>query len=288
MKSLSLRRFSWALAAFALLLAVGTIGFHLILDEDWMSSLYRSVVTISLSGLDTKPGGTAAELFTVLLLVAGVAIFLYVAGVIVEVIAGGVLTGAWAERRRRLAIEGLRDHYIICGYGRVGRRVGSELRSAGREYVVVDFNEEVLAEARARSDHVVEGNGTRDEDLLAAGVERATGLVASSDSDVDNLYITITARALKPGLLIVARASDEHAAEKLRRAGADRVVQPYSTAGKEIANLDAEAAGSGIPRAGLDEPAGRTSASRRSSSATAPRAPGRAIGKLPIPRGMAP
>jgi voltage-gated potassium channel len=237
MENFSFRRFAWAVAAFALVLVVGTVGFRLMLDEGWMSSLYRSVVTVSLSGLDTKPEGTAAEIFTIVLLIAGVAIFLYVAGVIVEVIAGGVLTGAWAERRRRLAIERLRDHYVICGYGRVGRRVGSELRTAGREYVVVDFNQEVLAEARARDDHVVEGNGTRDEDLIAAGIERAAGLVASSDSDVDNLYITITARALKPSLLIVARASDEHAAEKLRRAGADRVVQPYSTAGKELANL---------------------------------------------------
>jgi voltage-gated potassium channel len=136
-----------------------------------------------------------------------------------------------------MAIESLRNHYVICGYGRVGRRVGRELRASGRPYVVVDFNPEVLEAARARNDHVIEGNGTRDEDLLAAGIERAAGLVASSDSDVDNLYITITARALNPRLLIAARASEEHAAEKLLRAGADRVVQPYTSAGKELANL---------------------------------------------------
>jgi voltage-gated potassium channel len=237
MQNFSPRRFLWAQVAFVTVILAGTVGFHQILGEDWMSSLYRSVVTITLTGLDTKPEGAAAQLFTLLLLLAGVALFLYVAGAIAEVIAGGVLTGKWADRRRRQAIERLRDHYIICGYGRVGRRVGSELRQAGRDYVVVDFNEEVLAEARARNDHVVEGNGTRDEDLVAAGIERAAGLVASSDSDVDNLYITITARTLRPDMLIVARASDEHAAQKLRRAGADRVVQPYSTAGKELANL---------------------------------------------------
>jgi voltage-gated potassium channel len=237
MERFSLRRFLWAVLAFVVVLAAGTVGFRLIVEEGWVSSLYRSVVTVSLTGLDTKPEGTAAELFTLVLLIAGVAIFLYVAGVVVEVIASGVLTGAWAERRRRMAIEGLHDHFIICGYGRVGRRVGSELRAAGRPYVVLDFNPEVLAEARERRDHVIEGNGTRDEDLIAAGVGRARGLVAASDSDVDNLYITISARALNPHLLIVARASEEHAADKLRRAGAHRVVQPYSTAGKELANL---------------------------------------------------
>lgn len=231
------RRLIWAQVVFVALVVIGMVGFHEILHEDWVSSLYRSVVTISLTGLDTKPEGAAAQLFTLALLLAGVAIFLYVAGAIVEVIASGVLTGKWADRKRRQAIERLRDHYIICGYGRVGRRVAQELRQAGRDYVVIDFNEEVLAEARARSDHVVEGSGTRDEDLAAAGIERAAGLVASSDSDVDNLYITITARTLKPDMLIVARASEEHAAQKLRRAGADRVVQPYSTAGKELANL---------------------------------------------------
>lgn len=237
MENFSPRRFIWVLFAFVLIVLFGTIGFHQILHEDWMSSLYRSVVTISLTGLDTKPEGAAAEAFTLLLLLAGVAIFLYVAGAVVELIASGVLTGKWAERKRRQAIEQLREHVIICGYGRVGRRVASELRLARREFVVVDFNPDVLADARADNPHVIEGNGTRDEDLLAAGIEQATGLVAASDSDVDNLYITITARALKPDLLIVARASDEHAAEKLRRAGADRVVQPYSTAGKELATL---------------------------------------------------
>ncbi len=233
----SLRRFLWAQIAFVGVLLVGTVGFQWLLGEGWVASLYRTTVTITLTGLDDRPEGAGAQLFSIVLLFAGVAIFLYVAGVIVEVIAGGVLSGAWAERRRRRAIEELRDHFIICGYGRVGRRVGAELRESGREYVVVDFNAAVLAEARGRNDHVIEGSGTRDDDLIAAGIERAAGLVASSDSDVDNLYMTITARALKPELLIVARASDEHAAEKLRRAGADRVVQPYSTAGKELANL---------------------------------------------------
>ena len=237
MENFSLRRFALALAAFVVVLAVGTVGFHAIGDESWTASFYRGVVTISLTGLDSKPDGAGAQLFTILMLLAGVAIFLYVAGVIVEVIAGGVLTGALADRRRRRAIERLRNHFIICGYGRVGRRVGSELREAGREYVVVDFNPTVLSEARARHDHVVEGNGTNDDDLLAAGIEHAAGLAAASDSDVDNLYITITARTLRPDLLIVARASEEHAAEKMRRAGANRVVQPYSTAGKELANL---------------------------------------------------
>ena len=126
---------------------------------------------------------------------------------------------------------------IICGYGRVGQRVAAEFRESGEEYVVLDFNPDALEAAREGGVLFVEGTGTEDEDLVEAGLNRARGLVASSDSDADNLYITLSARAARPDLLIVARASDEDAARKLRLAGADRVVQPYSTAGKEMAKL---------------------------------------------------
>ncbi len=156
------------------------VGFHQLLGEGWIESMYRAVVTISLTGIDTKPKGTDAQLFTILILLAGVAIFTYIAGAIVEVIARGVLTGAWAERRRRRAIDRMRDHYIICGYGRVGRRVADEFREAGVPYVVLDFSEDAIEAAQEHGDHFIEGNGTEDEDLQAAGLDRARGLVASA------------------------------------------------------------------------------------------------------------
>ena len=137
-------------------------------------------------------------------------------------------------------MERLKEHYIICGYGRVGRRVAAEFREAGIEYAVLDFSPDAIEAAREARDLFIEGTGTEDEDLRAAGLERARGLVASSDSDADNLYITLSARAARPNLLIVARASDEDAAKKLRLAGADRVVQPYSTAGKEMAKSNGD------------------------------------------------
>jgi voltage-gated potassium channel len=131
----------------------------------------------------------------------------------------------------------LNDHYIICGYGRVGRRIAAEFVEEGVRFVVLDFSDAALEAAREANVLYIDGSGTEDEDLREAGLERATGLVASSDSDSDNLYITLSARSARPDLLIVARASDEDAAKKLRLAGADRVVQPYSTAGKEMAKL---------------------------------------------------
>lgn len=231
------RRLSRAIVIFVGVLLAGMVGFHLMLDEGWIASFYRSIVTTTLTGLDTPPAGSWAKLFSAVLLFSGVAIFLFIAGAIVEIITRGILTGAYAERRKRRLIEQMRDHTIICGYGRVGRRVAAEFRAHGKPYVIVEFNESSLALAAELDEAVVAGNGTNDAALAEAGLARARGLVASSDSDVDNLYITLSARSARPDLLIIARASTEDAANKLRLAGADRVVQPYTTAGRTIANL---------------------------------------------------
>ena len=235
--SFTLGRVARIFAAAAGLLLIGTIGFKLILDESWLNSFYRTVVTATLNGLDSPPAGAGGRLWTVLIVLGGVTIFAYVGAAVVEAITGGVLTGALADRRRWKAIEQLRNHFIICGYGRVGRRVAQEFRAAEVPYVVLDFSADALNAARERGDLYIEGNGTEDEDLEKAGLERARGLVASSDSDSDNLYITLSARSKRPELTIVARGSDEDAEKKLRLAGADRVVTPYSTAGKLMANL---------------------------------------------------
>jgi voltage-gated potassium channel len=236
-ESLSARRVAYAVAALLAVIVGGSIAFHESLDETWMQSIYRTTVTISLAGLDTVPRNDEARAVSIVLVLAGITIFAYIATVLVEGIAGGVFTGAVAERRRRRTIEQLSDHYIICGYGRVGRRIAAEFRDEGVRFVVLDFSSEAITAARENNDLYVEGTGTEDEDLREAGLERARGLVASSDSDADNLYITLSARNARPELLIVARASDEDAAKKLLLAGADRVVQPYSTAGKEMAKL---------------------------------------------------
>jgi voltage-gated potassium channel len=224
-------------AAVAATLLVGTVGFHLILDEPWFQSFYRSVVTATLAGLDTVPRGDGARAFSILLVLAGLTIIAYTGAVIVEVIAGGVLTGVLAERRKERTIERLTDHFIICGYGRVGRRVAEEFRLSSEAYVVLDFHEDAIAAAKEHGDLLIEGNATEDADLRRAGIDRAKGLVAAADSDADNLYIALSARSVRPDLQIVARASDEDAEKKLKLAGADRVVLPYATAGRTMANL---------------------------------------------------
>src|SRR5437588_6257432 len=218
-------------------LAVGTVGFHAALDESWLQSFYRAVVSSSLTGLDTVPPNDSARILTIFLVLAGISIFAYIGSLVVEAIARGVIGGLWADRRRRRAIEALRNHYIICGFGRVGRRVAEEFREEGAPFAVLDFSLEAKVAAAEADVLFTEGNGTDDDDVRSAGLERARGLIAASDDDADNLYITLSARAANPNLLIVARASHQDASKKLHPAGADRVVQPYQAAGRVMASL---------------------------------------------------
>jgi voltage-gated potassium channel len=233
----SFRRFGYALGALLFVLLGGALGYHAALDETWLQSVYRSVVTVSLTGLDSTPKNDSSRILTMILVLAGITIFAYIGSLVVEAIARGVIGGTLAERRRRKAIGALRDHYIICGFGRVGRRVAEEFLHEGAPFVVLDFSPEAKEAAAEEGVLFIEGNGTDDDDLREAGLERARGLIAASDDDADNLYIALSARAAKPQLFIVARASNEDAAKKLRLAGADRIVQPYQAAGRVMANL---------------------------------------------------
>jgi voltage-gated potassium channel len=231
------RQVASLLVAVAATLVAGTVAFRATLHEAWFQSFYRSVVTVTLTGLDSIPSNDSARIVSLVLVVAGVTLIAYAGAVIFEVIAGGVLTGALAQRRRERTIEHLRDHFIICGYGRVGQRVAEEFRAANVPFVVLDFHADAVAAAREDAVLLVEGDATHDENLRRAGLERAQGLVAASDSDADNLYVVLSARSECPDLTIVARASGTDAERKLALAGADRVVLPYTTAGQVMANL---------------------------------------------------
>ncbi len=232
-----IRRILFAAAAIVVVFAGGTLGFHELLGETWDGAFYRTVVTATLTGLDSTPHGQGAELLTIALVLSGVAIFGYVAAQAVEAIAREVTGQARRDKRTRHMIDRLENHFIICGYGRVGRRAAEEFAAAGDPFVILDLSGDAIAEARDRGVLYVEGSGAEDTDLEKAGIDRARGLLASADSDAENLYITLSARAQHPDLIIVARASTREAERKLMLAGADRVVQPYSSAGTQMAKL---------------------------------------------------
>jgi voltage-gated potassium channel len=224
-------------AAIVALFVLGTLGFMAILDESWHAALYRTVVSASLTGLDSTPRGLKAETLTIVVVLSGVAIFGYFAAQLFDEIAHGILGGGWRERKRQRMIDELRDHIIVCGYGRVGRRAAEELRASDLEYVVLDTSEDAITAAKECGDRFVHGDGADDADLMRAGLERARGLLVASDDDADNLYITLSAKAHRPDLMVIARGSSEDAARKLKLAGADRVVTPYATAGLAMASM---------------------------------------------------
>jgi voltage-gated potassium channel len=225
------------LLTFLIVFAGGTVGFMWILGESWHAALYRTIVSASLTGLDSTPHGFGGEALTIAIVLTGVAIFGYLAAQVVDSIAHGIITGAWREKKRLKMLDELRDHIIVCGYGRVGRRAVEEFRLSGVPYLILDFSEEAIARARENGEPYIEGNATEDDDLDRAGVARARGVVIASDNDADNLYITLSVRAKRPDVTVIARASSENAERKLKVAGADRVVTPYTTAGRVMANL---------------------------------------------------
>ncbi len=233
----SLRQVAIAVGAFAGLVVVGSIGFALINDESLFDALYRTIITVYTAGLVSAPDTVQAKVLTLVLVIWGVGIFLYVFGLVIELTVGGTLSGAWEQRRMSRRLQNLDDHVIICGYGRVGRSAAREFEQLGVDFVVLDIGEEAIALAAEQRVPYVHGSGTNDEDLDRAGLTRARGLLASADSDVDNLYVTLSARARRRDLHIVARASTRDAAAKLKLAGADRVVQPYAAAGLRMANF---------------------------------------------------
>jgi voltage-gated potassium channel len=231
-------RFTRPLALLALVLLYGTVGYVLLGGWTVLEALFMTVITITTVGYEEVHHLDArGQAFTISLIVFGVIGFLYTFGVIVEVLG----STRWQEYRRYRRMQDqlskLRDHVIVCGYGRTGKQVVIELEQGGHPYVVVEMNPQPFAEVQRDRRLYVHGDAANDEVLQEAGIGRARALVSAVDSDERNVYIVLTARAIRPGLFIVARSSYPDSQPKLRRAGADRVVSPYTISGRRMAAL---------------------------------------------------
>lgn len=218
--------------------AVGTAGYALLDGWSLDDSLYMTVITMTTVGYrEVRELDAVGRVWTMVMSIGGVAIIFGSIGIVAESILSEVTGGRRERRRMADAVGGLRDHYVLCGYGRVGSTVAAELAHAGLRFVVIDSNPESIRPAIADGFLVVEGDATNDAVLRDAGIDRAKGLITTVDSDAQNVYVTLSARAINPGLFIVARANHEGAEAKLLQAGADRVVSPYTRAGRQIAEL---------------------------------------------------
>jgi voltage-gated potassium channel len=193
--------------------------------------------TVATVGTIPPPRDVGGQVVKVALIVLGVGTLLYALVTVTEFFVAGHLGEVLAHRRMQKMIDSLSDHYIICGFGRVGRQVARDLRAAQAKYVVVDSSPENRELATAVGVRFIEGDAAEDEVQRQAGIERARALLACADSDAENIFITLTARELRSDIAIVARAAVEDSEKKLKRAGADRVISPYKSSGTEMARL---------------------------------------------------
>lgn len=229
------RRLRVALGALLGVIAIGTSGYMLITDMSPVDALYQTVTTLTTVGFrEVKPFGTGSKLFTIALSLVGVGAVLYALTLVIQQALEGDLRSRFYLRRMQMKIEDLSDHYVLCGFGRVGQEIARELAERGVKFVVIDQTLETAERARAFGYFVVNGDASDERVLTQAGISRARCLLAASDSDSGNTYITLTAKAINPACFVVARVARPHNEEKLRLAGADKIISLYSLGGRRM------------------------------------------------------
>ncbi len=234
---ISFKRILVLMAVLIVIAAAGTAGFSLFEGYGVLSAFYTTVVLISTVGMGAAPATAAGKLLAVALIVVGVGTLVYFFGSIVSFLVEGYLSELLGERNMKKKISDLSEHFIICGYGRVGEQVARAFDKAGATFVVIDSSNDTVARCKEHGRLCIEGNAADDETLAAAGLNRAKGLVACVDSDSDNVFVTLSARVMAPDIWIVARANVEESIGKLEKAGANKVISPYGIGGREMATL---------------------------------------------------
>ncbi len=230
------RRIVLILALMVFTLIFGTVGFTLIDNYPPFDAFYMTLITVTTVGYqEIHPLSQAGRIFNSFLIMFGVSAMLFAVGAMTQTIIELELQDRFGKRRRKRAIMHMKDHYIVCGFGRVGRNAAFELQRAGAPFLVIDRSDQRVARAAQAGMLALQADATRDESLREAGVERARGFIAALATDADNVFVILSAKSLNPRLTVVTRASEEDAEEKLRRAGADTVFSPYSIAGHRLA-----------------------------------------------------
>jgi voltage-gated potassium channel len=224
-----------AMAALAAVLIFGTCGFMIIQDQwGFWKSIYFTLITITTVGYGDYGLSPAGQQFTAVLLVGGIATATYAFGQLMQSIVAYQLN--WRARMQK-EIDQLRDHHIICGFGRVGCLVCGRLDKESIPFVVIEKDNERFKQARERGYYAIHGAGSDDELLIHAGVDRARSVVTAVDSDSENILITLSARELNPKVQIISRADGEGVSDKIKRAGASHVVSPAHKGGNDMAEL---------------------------------------------------
>ncbi|MDJ0715566.1 MAG: potassium channel protein [Prochloraceae cyanobacterium] len=215
---------------------LGTLWYKLVEGWSWLDAFYMTAITLSTVGYgETYPLSATSRLFTIGLILAGLIVIAYIVNGLTEAFLEGYFQQRFKLRQERQLIESLRQHYILCGFGRMGRQVAMEFKAENIPFAIVDLNIEQVEAAKQFGYTALMGDATLDETLMGVKIEKAICLVAALGSDAENLYTVLSAKTLNPNLRAIARASTQEAVQKLQRAGADMVVSPYITGGKRLA-----------------------------------------------------
>jgi voltage-gated potassium channel len=222
--------------ALTLVFVTGTLWYKQIEGWHWVDAIYMTAITLTTVGYgETQPLGDRGRMFTIALILAGVVTIGYIVNRFTEALIEGYFIEGRRIRQQKKLVESLTEHFIICGYGRIGRQIAIEFATEGTVFVIVDASSEQVRIAQSEGHSAIQADATLDETLIKTGVARAICLVAALPSDAENLYIILSAKSLNPGIRAIARASNEEAVQKLQRAGADKVISPYITGAKRMA-----------------------------------------------------
>lgn len=230
------RRLLRIVLTFVAVITFGGIGYVIIEGWTWIDAFYMAVITVTTVGFaEVHPLSQTGKVFTSVLILLGVGAITYAFTALTNYVIAGELGDVLKGIRMKRQIQSIRDHFIVCGFGRVGQQVCNQLAQEGHSVLVVDNDTTMIQEAKERGYLVIQGDAGNDQVLLDAGIMQAKGLVTAVESDASNLYVVLTARTFRRDLQIVARADSEEPIEKLHRAGADHVLSPYSLGGRLMA-----------------------------------------------------
>lgn len=230
------RHLKFSLFTLAAVIGLGTLGYSLIEGWDTFDSLYMTVITLATVGFkEVHDLSYEGKAFTIVLIIFGAGIIAYAVGSLIQFMVEGQLRSILGRIKLEKRINKLQGHYIICGYGRIGALICREFQAKPLPFVVVEQDPQLCERLSNEGYLFVHGDATDDETLITAGIQRATGLITAVTSDTANVYITLTARGLNPSLFILARSGEEGSEKKLHRAGANKVISPYTIGATRMA-----------------------------------------------------
>jgi voltage-gated potassium channel len=231
------RRMIFSFGLIVFVISFGTAGYMVVEKWNWLDSIYMTIITLTTVGFkEVHDLSFNGKIFTIMLVIGGAGTMLYALTTGAKFVLEGELQEIFGRKRLEKKLRDLKGHYIVCGYGRMGKIIARELKHEELKFVVIEKNEVVLDPDEREENIIIQGDATKDELLKRVGIEKAKCLISALPTDAENLYVVLSARGLNPGLLIVARAGEEGSEQKLLRAGADRVVSPYHIGGLRIAH----------------------------------------------------